>query len=373
MKRLQIFRPGKHLSADGRDVTITAAQLQAAAEAYDPKLHEAPITIGHPKGSAPAFGWLSKLHFSETGGLEADPIQVDQALTDAIKRGQFKHVSASFYEPDAPQNPKPGVYYIRHLAFLGAQPPAVKGLRQVEFAEGEKGVVEFGDALWASWTIGTAARLFRRLRDAFIAERGVEKADELLPPYDVEALERAAAEESSRAKESPAFSEPEQDMDKNELERREAAIATREQTIAQKEASFAERETRVTAAERAARRQGFVEFLDSLVKEGRFLPVHKDGVVAFMESLPEAGTIEFGEGDKKQAPKTVDFLQGYLKAQPKIVNFDEIAPAKTGVTIDLTDPNAIAAKAVEFKESEAKAGRIISVTEAVAHVTKGVQ
>ncbi|MFS2072756.1 hypothetical protein ACEN9D_28795 [Pseudomonas sp. CT11-2] len=39
----------------------------------------------------------------------------------------------------------PGVYYLRHVGFLGAQPPAVKGLRPIELAEGEPGVIEFSE------------------------------------------------------------------------------------------------------------------------------------------------------------------------------------------------------------------------------------
>lgn len=366
MKRLQIFRVGKHVAANGKSIDFTEAQLKAAAEAYDPKLHEAPITIGHPKGNAPAYGWIGKLSFAE-GNLEADPTQVDPQFAELVKEGKFKKVSASFYEPDAPQNPKPGVYYIRHLAFLGAQPPAVKGLRAVDFSDSEKGVLEFADMTW-SWALGTMARVLRRMRDWIIAERGLEKADELLPPWEVESLERAAAEESAKAAPLAAsFSEEELDMDKEELARREAEIGTKEKNIA-------EREGRVQKQEADARHKTHVEFAESLVKDGRLLPVHAGGVVALMDALPATGTIEFGEGDKKQTPNTVTWLQDFLKTQPKVVDFKERAGAdKSGEQLDTTDADAIAAKAVEFKESEAKAGRTISVTEAVAHVTKGAK
>lgn len=33
-------------------------------------------------------------------------------------------------------NPKPDTYHLRHVGLLGAEPPAVKGLRPVEFAGG---------------------------------------------------------------------------------------------------------------------------------------------------------------------------------------------------------------------------------------------
>ena len=60
-----------------------------------------------------------------------------------VAAGAFKKISASFYSPSSPQNPVPGVYYLRHVGFLGAQPPAVKGLRNPAFADGEDGVISF--------------------------------------------------------------------------------------------------------------------------------------------------------------------------------------------------------------------------------------
>ena len=53
----EIFRSGERISADGSQWNITDADVQRAAEVYDPKLHEAPIVIGHPAMNAPAYGW----------------------------------------------------------------------------------------------------------------------------------------------------------------------------------------------------------------------------------------------------------------------------------------------------------------------------
>ncbi|MBF0186018.1 MAG: hypothetical protein HQM06_16735, partial [Magnetococcales bacterium] len=49
--------------------------------------------------------------------------------------GRFKKISASFYPPDSPNNPTPGLFALRHIAFLGAQPPAIKGLPDAKFAD----------------------------------------------------------------------------------------------------------------------------------------------------------------------------------------------------------------------------------------------
>ena len=105
-------------------------------------MHEAPIVIGHPSDNAPAYGWVSGLSFDEGAGLEAEPAQVEAQFAEMVADGRFKKVSASFYTPESASNPAPGVYYLRHVGFLGAQPPAVKGLKPVAFAEDDEGVVE---------------------------------------------------------------------------------------------------------------------------------------------------------------------------------------------------------------------------------------
>src|SRR4051812_33078434 len=108
MKQLEIFRAGKHIASNGASFTFTEADLKATAAAYDPAKHEAPMVVGHPKGDGPAYGWTKALSFSET--LLAIPDQVDPAFAEMVAAGRFKKISASFYAPDAPQNPVPGVF-----------------------------------------------------------------------------------------------------------------------------------------------------------------------------------------------------------------------------------------------------------------------
>ncbi|MGL9719744.1 hypothetical protein [Symbiopectobacterium sp.] len=111
-----------------------------------PALHEAPIVTGHPTTDAPAYGWIKQLS-AQGRDLLAEPQQVDPAFSELVTVGRYKKISASFYLPHAPNNPAPGALYLRHVGFLGAQPPAVKGLRAVSFADTEDGVVEFTEDL----------------------------------------------------------------------------------------------------------------------------------------------------------------------------------------------------------------------------------
>ena len=144
MLSLAIFKPGRHTAVNGKVIEFSDAQLKASAEAYKPELHEAPLVVGHPKTDDPAYGWAKALSFSG-GVLNAEPHQVDGQFESMVNAGRFKKISASFYEPNAPGNPVPGVYYLRHIGFLGARAPSVHGLKNASFAADEKGIVEFSD------------------------------------------------------------------------------------------------------------------------------------------------------------------------------------------------------------------------------------
>ena len=126
----------------GDVLSFSESDIAATAAAYDPAKHEAPLVIGHPKHDAPAYGWVKSLAASGDG-LNAEPHQVDADFAELVASGRYKKISASFYLPDAPNNPVPGVYYLRHVGFLGAQPPAVKGLNPVQFADDGGDCVSF--------------------------------------------------------------------------------------------------------------------------------------------------------------------------------------------------------------------------------------
>lgn len=369
MKALQIFKAGKRTASDGRALTFTEADLKATAAAYDPALHEAPLVIGHPKTNDPAFGWTKSLAFGEGGLLVAEPHQVNPEFAELVNSGAFKKISASFYVPDSPDNPKPGVYYLRHVGFLGAQAPAVKGLKPAEFAADEKGVVEFMD-----WSDRDNASLWRSLRDWIIGKFGKDEADKVVPDYLVTSLQESAVTQPSDLAPAGAdvnYSEK-NDVEKAELERRERELKAQKEEHDRKAVEFAEREKKLQEQETARRRDAIATKVKALVAAGKVLPKDEAAVVEFAMAQAVDGTIEFGEGDKKvKKPAGAWFLE-FLEALPKRVDFKERGagadPASPG-----SDPLAKAAeisrRAVEFQEAEKKAGRTVNIAEAVAHVS----
>jgi len=175
-KPLHIFRAGRHTAQSGACLEFSEAEVGAIAANYDPALHEAPIVVGHPRTDAPAYGWIKSLR-AEGAELFAEPDQVEPAFAEMVRAGRFKRMSASFYPPKSAANPAPGSYYLKHVGFLGAQPPAVKGLKAAEFAEdGEAVTVEvaFSEAEIAgvaSEGFAGLRRVVSRLRDRLPAER----------------------------------------------------------------------------------------------------------------------------------------------------------------------------------------------------------
>jgi hypothetical protein len=356
---LQIFKPGKHVASDGTVHDFSAARLRGCVDAYDPALCEAPLVIGHPATNDPAYGWVKALTFGET--LDALPHQVNPEFAQMVNDGAFKKMSASFYLEDAPGNPKPGTLYLRHIGFLGAKAPAINGLKSASFASPDmKGVIEFTD-----WNGVSIAGLFRRLKNYLIDAAGQEKADAVLPEWELENLTLTAAKKEDAA---ASFNQAEggtTEMNAAEIARREAQLKTDQENFARERAEFSQR----AAEQRAATiLSECTAVIDALVAEGKVLPAQRAGLIAFMAALPAEGVVEFAaaEGQDKVKKPSAEWFRDYLKAQPKVVEFAEHGH-RGRAPIEL-DAQALADKAVEFMESERKAGREITVTAAVSHV-----
>lgn len=145
-KKVHVFKAGPQVSAQGVQREFSPDDLQEVVESYDSKIHEAPLVIGHSgdNDSTPSFGWIKG--FSRKGDDLYANVEFTDAAKDLVKNGHYRKVSISFYSPESPINPHKGKWSARHLALLGAAPPAVKGLESLSFTE-ERGVFDFAVAL----------------------------------------------------------------------------------------------------------------------------------------------------------------------------------------------------------------------------------
>lgn len=367
---IHIFRPGRHTSMQGATIDFGEGDLIATAKAYDPTRHEAPLVIGHPRADAPAWGWVGGLTADE-GGLFATPRQLDPAFAEMVRAGRFKKVSASFYTPDSPHNPVPGVYYLRHVGFLGAQPPAVKGLAPVpvNFAEGdtEEGCVSF-DFAESPGLLRWLADLFRGLREYVVEKDGAETADRAIPSYAVSGLQEMAAASAAQAAEIPAFAEnlppkKEHTMQKQEMPPVENA------DFAETKARADELERKVAYLTGIARKERASRVVDKALADGRLTPAQSVGLADFMAGLDEEGTFDFAEdGGKTTSMSPAAFMAAFLERLPKQVDFNEAAPG--GEEAPDTSSNDIAQRALAYCEEMRAKGVTVSVTDAVAHVSK---
>jgi hypothetical protein len=362
---IEIFRPGKHTAMSGAELNFSEADLAAMAEAYDPSLHEAPLVVGHPRDNAPAYGWVKSLSYAE-GRLRAEPDQVEASFAELVNQGRFKKISASLYTPTAPNNPKPGVYYLRHVGFLGALPPSVKGLKDASFAENEEGVLEFGD-----WGDQLGAGLWRSLRDWIIAKFGLEDADKALPGWDVNSLKT----EADRPEEPPPPSEPAyaEEASMADLAKEQAELKAQKEALDAEKAEFATKQAALQEKESSQRKAELASFAEGLVKEGKLPPTQKAPLVAFMTGI--TGEVSFAEGDTTKTQPGLDWFRGFLAALPKRLSFGEAAPgspaptadfaAAPGYTVDADDLETLAKAEVYQKTNN------VSFQAAVAAVQKG--
>lgn len=361
---IHIFRAGSHTAMQGQTIAFGEADLAASAAAYDPAKHEAPIVVGHPAADAPAFGWVQSLA-AEGGDLNAMPRQVDPAFAEAVSKGRFKKVSASFYQPDSPHNPVPGVYYLRHVGFLGAQPPAVKGLNPVQFADDGGDCVSFEFAEHdIPGILRRMATLFRGLRDYFVEKEGLEKADAIIPSWTMDWLQEDAAVADAETADIPAFQESDMDKDKKPTTLPPAQYGTTE------DPRVAELERQLASFSEKSRRADAQTAVDKALADGRLTPGQAVGLVDFMASLDTDTAVSFGEGDGATKATPSAFMTAFLARLPQQVSFGEVSKPDHD-TIEGLTPQDVAKKALCYQETMRGKGITVTTTDAVAAVISG--
>ena len=147
MHRIYFLREGKLVDSDNETEDYSKKDLEEIRDRYSPKIFKAPIVIGHSddikalyeNDKAPSFGWIEKLGL-DNKGLYAD-VKLAKEFENLLDKEvpPYKYISAAIYDRNNPFNPTKGEKkYIRHIAFLGGQPPAIKGLPDIVKLYSEK-------------------------------------------------------------------------------------------------------------------------------------------------------------------------------------------------------------------------------------------
>lgn len=266
---LHIFRGGKTIDSNGTRINFGSSQIASIARSYNAQLHEAPIVVGHPIDNAPAYGWIDRL---ESRGLDlyAIPKQVNSAFKKLVQQGAYKKISSSFYLPDSPHNPKPGSYYLRHVGFLGAMPPAIKGLINPAFSEAENCLIlNFEEANMYDDLKSALAAILDSVAVAMPDAIPADQIDALMMAIDGLA-EEEAAEPTTKA-EDPAYSE------------RFAALVLREKAI--------------ELAGKKAVANTIASFCDQMCKTGQMTAGERPGATKLL-TLAAMASADYSDGGK---------------------------------------------------------------------------
>lgn len=347
-KWVEIFRAGKYPKWE-----FTEDHLDHIVKSYDPKVHQAPVVIGHPRLNEPAVGWVDGLK-REGKTLLATFADVNPKFAQLVNQGAYRKRSASFY-------PLPGgEWYLRHVGYLGAIPPVVKGLADMTFAEGEEcsgkvfqaaeadaNFAENGEiADFSDWD---ERGIFQRLRD-FLAEKyDADTAEKIIPQAALDGMAWEDGYEAGR-NQQPAPSEATNMQEvcmSEETEKLTKDLALARADAERRQSELTALEAKFAELEAAGHRKGIKDRLDRLQAEGKVSPaLRKRGLEEFLSGLEAKAECQFAEGDGgKMTP--LEFAFGLLDGK-KGIDFGEKfthAAAGAGAGAEVAVP-------AEFSESD---------------------
>ncbi|AXV65269.1 hypothetical protein D0907_08300 [Pseudoalteromonas lipolytica] len=369
----EVFKAGTQTDSKGKTQTFSNADLNSVVANFTPKT--APLVIGHPKMDSPAWGWASELK-AEDGVLYAKADEVSSEFAQAVEDKRYPNRSVRLEKVE-------NGYKLAHIGYLGGKPPAVEGLAwqfnqdenvdtlTFEFSAGDMDSISLR-------TSNTLTRLMGNLRN-FITDRfGSEAADKVVPEYESEWLkEETIIAEHERSKSNAEFSkggaiDTEINSDATPPTHEDNAMDEEEKKALQDQLDAAnaknqqlEYNQRVTAAK---------TFINDEVNSGNAPRLtNTEGVAEFMASLDDGDTtFEFAAADgENQALKPADWFKGFLKGLPE----------QTGLTSEFNkddtdgeDSNdtaeTLAAKALEYQQSQSDKGVTISISSALDHIKK---
>ncbi|ATW62854.1 peptidase [Synechococcus phage S-CBWM1] len=285
IKKIHVFTAGPQTSSGGVSKEFTEDMLAEAASSYDPAVHDAPLVIGHSgdNDSVPSFGWAKK--FEVQDGKMYAKVDLTEAAEDLVEKKHYKKVSISFYPPESPVNPHPGKWSVRHIALLGASPPAVKGLEAFKFGEVEGETISFSDS---SLTLGDIVD--EDLGPSMINEEG---------PLEVleKALNEARKEQESEGDETKTASLEENLDDQGAADAESAAQSDTNQQFTEMPKAIASDEQLIDSQE--VEESPVDEALEEVME-------HSEETPAMPEATETAETADHSEGEEGQKEEEME-------------------------------------------------------------------
>ena len=332
---MEVFRAGKQTDAAGNSKEWTEKDLDKMVSSFEELGEDVPATIGHNTKNGPAMGWFKKV-FRKGDTLFAELGDIVDEFGVMLKKKMFKNRSIALRND----------FSLRHIAFLGAEPPAVKGLKDFAFKENDEfKEYEFGMEEEERITI-------KNLRDNILKffPNFNENKPGILPDNggesDMEFKEQFEAEEAKNkdlnikleasVKEASEFKEANIKVEKEFSEFKE----TREKEISD------------------AKEKEFGEFAEGLIKGGKAIPAHKGTIITMLKTLDGQEAMDFAEGDKtiKKTPLDI-YKEGLSAINVDIFGGQFSEPSeKSGAEAELKEKIAVLEKGgLNFSEASRKA------------------
>ena len=332
-----VFRCGTHLDHSGKWRTFTESDIDKAIASY--KSDSAPIVVGHPTLNAPAFGWIQQ--FRRQGStLQARASRVADEFADLVKRGLYKNRSISFNSDGT----------FRHVGFLGAGAPAVKGLEDIQFADK-------GDFI----TMDTAKTVQAEQAAAQERAEGVQ----VEPEAEVKTAESEAEVQSLRA-DAAQKAEPEVSLSNLESQQKQF-----QETVKKLESHIKSLENALNVEQEKNRKVEFAAYADELIRKGRLNPVAKAALISTMESLFVSDQANFASPENSVLNQFKGLLNLVLPENATLyINYaapsDDCCHSAESLT-----PREVAIKARCLVDEQAAKGCCLDLGRAVRMVMEG--
>lgn len=370
MKLCEIFKTGKHKDSKGRERTYTTDDLDKICSNFSQTNPDVPICVGHPKQTAPAYGWVNSVkRIGE--GLYCDYKQVQDSFKNAVNSGLYKTRSICV---------DPNTMTLKHVAFLGATPPAIKGLEEFCFSEDDT-YSEFSGEL--DYKFDCIANVLSRLRDLLIEKYDTETADNVITKYRIDDIQKVL--ELDDKKQALAYCEAHCESIDIKKNGREVMTDTQKTTppaksgdensefaeeITKRDTKIQELETQIAKAKEEKTQHEYSEQVDKWITEGNILPKHKEPVMNILQACGDYGDFTFSEGNNKPAIESVKEFFGSLKAIDlgKTSRDKDLSDSATSDFSEFTGEEWKAAINKEINEA-AKAGGTITPREAMGRIT----
>jgi hypothetical protein len=327
-KWVQAFKPGTFTDFSGTKRTFSTEDISTIANGVKEQVaagYEPPLVKGHPKTDSPRKASIIDAKVGDQNVLMLKVDKIEPTFAEEVKNGEYPYVSVALYG-----DYKKG---LRHLGALGGVAPAVKGLQQMEFAEGEGEIICFASPFGSSiqGAFRTLGRLFRSMREKLIEAKSVEEADAVYSEWDIQTLEdfTTPTDEEQQGEANFAERSLEEQMTDDTKKENEALKAEVEALKAEKEKAEAEK----AKAEAEAKKNTFAEKCSALVQAGKLKDSQKSDLLKTFE-LIGGGSLSFAEGESPEAMLLKPFESAEPFVKPGEYNFSEKGSGKPGTAAE---------------------------------------